>query len=124
MKNQIIKGSTLVMFVSLISVFIAYRSGYLSGQKSFFSVSPKGEVLMNFQNDSIPKMDSLKKNELLPSSKTLILKDAIMVSDSNKINFTNLIPSSKSGTIVIRDYLKKNEIDSIQIDTLKKHDRN
>jgi hypothetical protein len=126
MKSKIIKGITLTMFSVLIISFVAFRSGYLGGLKSTYPVSPNGRALNN-QTDTIPINDSLKKIEMMSSSKVLILRDhLIQNNDSNTtlIDSTTkidpLIYSSKSGIILKPEDFKKTTIDSIVADSLKK----
>lgn len=126
MKNKIVKGMTVTLFLTLITSFVAYRSGYLGRLKSSNSVSPNGNVLNN-QTDTIPKNDSLKKLEIISSSKVLILREhSLEISDSSKVKIDSstkidpMIYSSKSGIILKPEDLKKIKQDSIAIDSLKK----
>lgn len=126
MKSKIIKGITITLFSTLIISFVAYRSGYLGGLKSTSSVSPNGNSLNN-QTDTIPKNDSLKRIQMMSSSKVLILSDRpIQNNDSNTAHLDStiiidpLIYSSKSGIIVTPEDFKKIKIDSVVNDSLKK----
>lgn len=114
------------MFSTLLITFVAYRSGYLGGLKSTYPVSPNGSALNN-QTDTIPKNDSIKRIEMMSSSKVLILRDhPLQVNDSNKVKIDStikidpLIYSSKSGIILKPEDLKKIKQDSTLIDSLKK----
>jgi len=106
MKDKIIKGTTLLLFASLIAGFVAYRSGYFGGGKSAYSISPNRSALNN-QLDTISKNDSLKRTELMYSSKSLIIKDnpiqsadSLTISDLDSLLKRKLLMStSKSGTI-------------------------
>ena len=126
MKNKIVKGITVTLFSILIISFVAYRSGYLGGLKSTYSGRPNGSVLNN-QRDTIPKNDSLKRLEMMSSSKVLILRDhSLEISDSSKVKIDSsikidpLIYSSKSGIIFKPEDLNKIKQDSTAIDSLKK----
>lgn len=126
MKNKIVKGITVSLFLNLIISFVAYRSGYLGGIRSTYSGSPNGSVLNN-QIDTIPNSDSLKRMEMMSSSKVLILKDHhLKKGDSSKVKIDSsikidpLIYSSKSGIILKPKDLKKIKQDSTVIDSLKK----
>lgn len=126
MKNKIIKGITLTLFSTLIIGFVTYRSGFLGGQKSTYSGSPNGSALNN-QTDTIPKIDSLKKIEMMSSSKVLILRDfSIQLNDSNKPKsdtpekINPLIYSSKSGIIFKPTDINKTGSVLIISDSLKK----
>ena len=126
MKNKIVKGITVTLFLTLITSFVAYRSGFLDGLKSTYSVRPNGSVLKS-QTDTIPKNDSLKKLEKMSSSKVLILRaHHLEFSDSSKVKIDSsvkmdpLMYSSKSGIILKPEDFKKIKQDSTVIDSLKK----
>lgn len=126
MKNKIVKGITVTLFSTLIISFVAYRSGYLGGLKSAYSGSPNGSAL-NSQTDTIPENDSLKRLEVMSSSKDLMFSDSVLkIIESNVIkidsslNIDHLIYSSKSGIIWKPEDLKKIKQDSTVIDSLKK----
>ncbi len=126
MKSKIVKGGTVTLFMSLIIVFVAYRSGYLGGLKSTYSVSPNGSALHN-QTDTISKKDSLQRMQMMSSSKVLILRDhSILLGDSSKVKTDSsskmppLMYSSKAGIILKREDLKKIKQDSTVVDSLKK----
>lgn len=126
MKRKIIKGLTIILFSTLITSFVAYRSGFFGGLKLSYSVSPNGSALKT-QNDSIKKKDSIKKVSLMPSSKVLIIKDyTIQVGDTVRIETDTsskikpLIFSTKSAIILKPDDLTKTLKDSTLIDSLKK----
>ena len=126
MKNKIVKGITVTLFLTLITSFVAYRSGFLDGLKSTYSVRPNGSVLKS-QTDTISKNDSLKKLEIMSSSKVLILRDHhLEISDSSKVKIDSsvkmdpLMYSSKSGIILKPEDFKKIKQDSTVIDSLKK----
>lgn len=94
MKSKVIKGITITMFSVLIISFVAYRSGYLGELQSTQPVSPNGSALSN-QRDNIPKKDSLKKIEMMSSSKVLILRDQLIHnSDSNTTLIDSIITDS------------------------------
>ena len=126
MKSKIIKGITITIFSTLIISFVAYRSGYLGGLKSIYPVSSNGSAL-NDQTDTIPINDSLKRSEMMSSSKVLILREyPPQISDSNKVKIDSivnkidpLIYSSKSGIILKPEDLKIIKLDSTEIDSLK-----
>lgn len=122
MKDKIIKGTTLLLFVSLVAGFIAYRSG-----RTFsIQVGPDRSVPNN-QSDTIPKADSLKRLEIIPSSKALILREHwLQLNDSVKqvesdssLNSTPMIHSSKSGIILKPEDFKKMGSDTIRKDSIK-----
>ncbi len=126
MKSEIIKGITIIMFSTLIISFVAYRSGYLGGLKSTYQVSPNGSALNN-QTDTLSITDSIKRIEMMSSSKVVIILDhSFEVTDSNNVKIDStikidpLIYSSKSGIILEPEDLKIIKQDSTEIDSLKK----
>ncbi len=125
MKEKLIQGITLSLFLSLIVGFVSFRAGFLGTEKSAFYGSPNGTVLNN-QTDSISKA---KQNKLLPSSKMLtlnsyptsLLKDSIKkpLIDTSGINKI-LLYSTKAGPIIISKDLQNAGSDSIAQDTVPK----
>lgn len=124
MQKIILKGSTLLLFFSLITGFVVFRSGFFGDSKTSYPSSPNGSAL-NHQKDTIIQ-------EMMHSSKTLIIRDLSLPdkSDSNRTNidslFTDstfkinpLIYSSKSAIIMEPEDLKLFRFDSLKIDTSK-----
>lgn len=125
MKNQIIKGFTLVFFSSLIVGFVAFRSGFWGGNKSTHPGSPNGSVLVT-PTDSLPASDSLRTIHMMSSSKVLILRDhSVQAVDSPRIEIDSsitinpLMHSSKSGFILNPEDMDKLKPDSTATDSLK-----
>ncbi|PKL81058.1 MAG: hypothetical protein CVV25_01075 [Ignavibacteriae bacterium HGW-Ignavibacteriae-4] len=73
MKQIIIKSATIILFLSLITIFIAFRSGYFGGKKSSVPVSPNGSALNNQTKNS--QRDTIKKNNIIKISKANIAKE-------------------------------------------------
>lgn len=76
----ITKAATLILFISLISVFLLYRTGkldkYFSQEKRSLQTSPNGGTINSAKKDTVvkPKMDSLDKLRMY-SSKSMTLVD-------------------------------------------------
>lgn len=125
MKNKLVKGFTLALFISLIIGFVTYRSGFLGGEKSNYPVSPNGSPLNN-QTDSIPYKDTLIR-KLIPSSKVIILKDESSKEKKERnpyldslLKNKSLISGSKSAIMIKPEDLVTSIQDSIAKDTLNK----
>lgn len=93
--------------------FVAYKSGYIREKKSAYLVSSNGSALNN-QADTIPKADSIKRVEMMPSS-----RDSNSVGSNSPLKVSPLIYSSKSGIILKPEDLTKTALDSIVADSLK-----
>ena len=124
MQKIILKGSTLLLFFSLVTGFVVFRSGFFGDSKTSYPSSPNGSALNN-QTDTIIR-------EMMHSSKTLIIRDFSPPgnSDSNRINIDSLLAdstfkinpliySSKSARIMEPEDLKLFRFDSLKIDTSK-----
>ena len=124
MQKIILKGSTLLLFFSLVTGFVVFRSGFFGDSKTSYPSSPNGSAL-NHQTDTIIQ-------EMMHSSKTLIIRDFSPPgnSDSNRINIDSLLAdstfkinpliySSKYATIMEPEDLKLFRFDSLKIDTSK-----
>ena len=124
MQKIILKGSTLLLFFSLITGFVVFRSGFFGDSNTSYPSSPNGSALNN-QTDTIIQ-------EMMHSSKTLIIRDFSPPgkSDSNRINIDSLLAdstfkinplifSSKSAIIMEPEDLKLFRFDSLKIDTSK-----
>tara|TARA_B100000401_G_C52640039_1_gene640260 strand:- start:397 stop:777 length:381 start_codon:yes stop_codon:yes gene_type:complete len=124
MQKIILKGSTLLLFFSLVTGFVVFRSGFFGDSKTSYPSSPNGSALNN-QTDTIIQ-------EMMHSSKTLIIRDFSPPgkSDSNRINIDSLLAdstfkinpliySSKSAIIMEPEDLKLFRFDSLKIDTSK-----
>ena len=131
MQKNILKGSTLLLFFSLIIVFVTFRSGFFSDLKTSYPSSPNGSALNN-QTDSIIQIESIENIEMMHSSKSLIIRDFSLPdkSDSGRISIDSLIAdstfkinpliySSKSAIIMEPQDLKIFKFDSLKIDTSK-----
>ena len=126
MKDHIIKGMTIGLFSMLVVGFVAYRSGSFGGQESYSAVDYAVNVLSN-QMDTIPEPDSLKKVEIIPSSKAIILsRPAFKLKDSGGIKKDTvskvkpLIISTKRAVIFKPDDFGTLKVDSTVTDSLKK----
>ena len=124
MQKIILKGSTLLLFFSLVTGFVVFRSGFFGDSKTSYPSSPNGSALNN-QTDTIIQ-------EMMHSSKTLIIRDFSPPgkSDSNRINIDSLLAdstfkinpliySSKFAIIMEPEDLKLFRFDSLKIDTSK-----
>lgn len=127
MKSIIIKGITIIVFLTLIISFVTFRLGYFDGLKSKNLISPDGSTLNNLL-DTIHKSDSLKRVEIMSSSKAIIIRDhtKIQNDDSAKVKIDStfkidpILYSSKSGIILKPIDLNKIKQDSSGNDSLKK----
>ena len=76
--SKILKGITLVSFISLMSAFLLYRGGYLDSfiyNKNKRKVIQENEAVLKKVNESISaKKDSLSPTRL-SSSKSIVLTD-------------------------------------------------
>lgn len=116
LKSRLIKAITLILFVTSLTAFVAYRGGYISlTNSSVLSASEDVEL------DSIPvKLDSLKDKTWMYSSKSIILSKPFKKSDSlqkGQIRKKILMSGSKSGAVFVLDSI---QIDSIQSRPKKK----
>ena len=131
MQKNILKGSTLLLFFSLIIVFVTFRSGFFGDSNTSYPSSPNGSALNN-QTDSITQIESMEDIEMMHSSKVLIIRELSLPdkSDSSRINIDSLIAdstfkinpliySSKSAIIMEPQDLKLFKFDSLKIDTPK-----
>ena len=81
MKNRIIKGTTLTLFISLIIGFIIYKTNLSSTSKNVDLNSSTNK------KDSITNTDSLSHKVFLPSSKVIINEEFwAKIKDSIKID--------------------------------------
>jgi hypothetical protein len=80
MNKRLIKIGTFTFFITLISGFVAHRAGYLKLADITFPVSTKPRQI----TVPWPAQDSLQKNTMLPSSKTLILVEPLPVYDATE----------------------------------------
>lgn len=80
MKRNIIKASTLLLFVSLISGFVVYRSG---GMEDVIQLSPNGGNVQ-VKKDSV-KSDTTEELTIMPSSKVHIIAKPKTKKDTAKI---------------------------------------
>lgn len=117
--QKLIKGLTLLSFITLISGFVAYRSGAfdqpkVAGSKNImFADTPpikkemmsssKSMILMSPKNSTITPKDTSKKKEIMHSSKSGKIVEPI---DFKK---DLIMSSSKSGEIIFpeKDTAKK-----------------
>ncbi len=110
MKNIFLKSITLIVFISLVAVFVAYKSGYLGQKGTSIFLSPNGSTITktNTDSDSLSINYSIPEGRLLmPSSKVLILSEHKEIIDTTKIKLdtTNsertkaIMGSSKLGRI-------------------------
>ena len=133
MKKTIIKGATLVLFISLVGSFVLYRSGIFGNRTASYSMSPNGSVINSSTDDTESTTDTIsKKPVIMSSSKVMIIKDPILPSKDttqtgagtnfileNKSRAKSIISSSKSGQVLTYEDLIKIARDSLQTDSLK-----
>ena len=125
--KKITKRLTLLLFISLVSGFVAYRSGWFGEKVQALAGSPNGSAL-NHVSDTVPKPDSTKRVKFLPSSKVLILKEPLKNSKKNSVADTTglrpaprtFFPGSKSAAIVKPADLPKALKDTIATDSTRK----
>ena len=134
MKN-ILKGSVLLLFSTLIIGFVALRSGFFGNSKMAYPSSPNGSSLNN-QTDSLYQFDSSEvyEIEMMPSSKMLIINDvdlpqslfadSIDVKIDSSIKDTTfkvnrMMVGSKFSVMMEPEDLKILQPDSLKTDTLK-----
>ncbi len=137
MTNLIIKGGTLALFFSLISIFIAYHSGFFE-KKRAYATSPNGGTLIIGKDTLI--QDSIKiripiTNTYMSSTKSMtLIRDMnrdygkwLHMGDSNwiKIEDEDEVKGfyemwKKNDSIKKVNYLQKINLDSLLNKTLKK----
>lgn len=115
MKNKLLKAFTLLLFTSLIIGFVAYRAGYFDTYRFHYSGSSNGGT-MNNAKDTTEQVDSIKRIEMMSSSKTIILnnqKTKVITQDTTKVKVDSFyidktyMWSSKSAYIVDTTDVKK-----------------
>lgn len=113
MKNIILKGTTLILFVILFLGYVFYKAGFFKDRITNFS-------------DKNYKKDSTKTIQIMSSSKLVVLKEKeIKAYTSSKLEIDTFLikniifSSSKSGIILKPEELN---IDSIVANSLKKND--
>ncbi|MBX9782194.1 MAG: hypothetical protein K2X48_02770 [Chitinophagaceae bacterium] len=114
-KSKILQVIVLVSFVSLIVLFLFYRSGkldsYLPGSNSPADASINANTLIETETDTLPPKKDTLTPEMLPSSKSMMVvrskpsktKDTSgikKIPDSLKLKSPPLFSGSKSGFIV------------------------
>jgi len=116
--SKILKGTTLVSFISLMSAFLLYRGGYLDSfiySKNKKKIIQENETVLKKVSESISaKKDSLSPTRL-PSSKSIVLTDNNLFVDdtankkANALELTKeqiqLLSSSKSISPIINPTL-------------------
>lgn len=95
MKQSILKTLTLTTFLGLIVVFVSYRSGLLDNTLLF---SPNGSPVNPVPPDSTSKEDTLKKMEIMPSTKSMLLYEPHTFPDTAK-------QEKDSSLIIRREYM-------------------
>ncbi len=76
MKKRLIQGFTLVSFLTLIVLFVAYKGGFIGRSSDYLHIDPNGTVIKNNQEDSVTILDTVIREEaLMPSSKSMIISD-------------------------------------------------
>lgn len=124
MDNPVIKGLTLLLFISLITTFVAYKAGYF-GQRNILSLDPNGSVINNNkvkEKDTLV-VDSLKldnKVKLIHSTKSGVIVDPveIKIPDSTNSKRKKVMPGSKSG--VIFEATEEESLEKKDTSTLRK----
>jgi len=126
MKKTIIKGATLILFISLVGSFVLYRSGVFGDRTSSYSMSPNGSVINSSTDETESTTDSIsKKPTIISSSKVMIIKDPILPSkdttkaDAVKDYIIKTLSSSKSGQVFTEQDIMKMVKDSLRSDSLK-----
>lgn len=118
MKNKILKTLTILVFLALITGFVAYRSGKISNP---VGLSPNGgNITLTKEN---PKdSPAIKQRTMMSSSKSVIMTDLKFDStkqytkeDSQRIKRFQIMSSSKS--LILTE--PKLNFDSIKIQQLK-----
>ena len=74
MTSKLVKGLTLTLFATLIIAFIGYRSGWFK-DNSNPNLSSNNDKASQEMTDTIKDKDSIKKVEIMSSSKVLILRE-------------------------------------------------
>lgn len=120
MTSKLIKGLTLTLFATLIIAFIGYRSGWFK-DNSEPNLSSNNDKASQEMIDTIEDKDSIKKVEMMSSSKVLILREhSVSIEDSTAkeldsvYNPEPLIYGSKSGIILKPEYFHKKDIDTLK----------
>ncbi len=76
MKNKTIQAITIVLFFTLIIVFVIYKSG-LFANKEIVNINSSKSLTKDSQTDTIPNLDSiLKSKPIISSSKSMIILDS------------------------------------------------
>ena len=127
MKENFIKGLTLLIFISLIVAYVTYRSGFFGSKKRS---NPINDTESNHLKDSVPKFDLPGKTEFIPSSKSGIISlpisklelDSMREKKARIDSFKKelkMMPGSKSFLVIPPDEVKKLLPDSSRQDTTK-----
>ena len=126
MKKTIIKGATIVLFISLVGSFVLYRAGVFGARSTSYSMSPNGSVINSSSDETETTSDSIKKNPtIISSSKVMIIKDPILPSKDTtktaavKEYIIKTLSSSKSGQVFTEKDIMKMVKDSLRNDSLK-----
>lgn len=107
MKHKIIKIATILFFMSLITGLIAYKSGYFNNKKEVTEIHNN-----EMDTNTIDAIDN--QYELLPSSKTFIIKEhptKVKESAIDTVIYDDeflMMSSSKSGRIIDINTTNKN----------------
>ena len=124
MLNQLVKGLTLLLFVSAIGLFVAFRAGWFSASTSRIAGSPNGGAL---PVDTLQPHDSVPP-AYFPSSKVVILNPPKLKvpTDTPKVKPDTLnhledplIYSSKSGKVFRMEDIKLFLKDSLKTDSVR-----
>lgn len=120
MTSKLIKGLTLTLFATLIIAFVGYRSGWFK-DNSEPNLSSNNDKASQEMIDAIEDKDSIKKVEMISSSKVLILREhSVTIEDSTAqemdsvYNPEPLFYGSKSGIILKPEYFHKKDIDTLK----------
>jgi hypothetical protein len=121
MKSLLIKGLTLAGFLSLIAIFLLYRTGkldnYLPGNNSDLQTSPNGGAIN--AGDSTPQRDSVERLRMFSSKVAILPKPAPIIVRTPRKTQSEMMSSSKS-IVVIRDKPRQQQSDSLYFDSILK----
>ena len=112
MKQIFLKSATIILFLSLIIVYIAFRSGYFGGKKSTVPVSPNGSALNNqtpYIKDSNyvkRKMDSATFAIISSKSMNISPEISYFIKSMNVFPETNDLINSMNKPYVVSELIK------------------
>lgn len=117
MKKKITQIFTVLLFISLIGGFVAYRAGMLRKASAVLQTSPNGGVVKVTQ-DSVTRVDSIKLRQMMWSSKSAIIIDKIPTRQDSAKVLRDIMYGSKSGKMIDLKEFRTETNDTILKDTL------